>query len=55
VGITDQINWELTQRTMTKYVPEFMKSDFDAGIPRLLRSKAQKLKEGPSLYLLPGD
>jgi hypothetical protein len=55
VGITDQINWELTERTMTKYVPEFMKSDFDQGIPRLLRSKAQKQKEGPSLYLLAED
>jgi hypothetical protein len=55
VGITDQINWELTERTMNKYVPEFMKSDFDQGIPRLLRGKAQKQKEGPSLYLLPED
>jgi len=55
VGITDQIKWDLTERTMNKYVPEFMKSDFDTGIPRLLRSKAQKQKEGPSLYLLPED
>lgn len=55
VGITDQINWELTERTMNKYVPEFMKSDFDQGIPRLLRGKAQKQKEGPSLYLLSED
>ncbi len=55
VDITDQINWELTERIMNKYVPIFMESDFDAGIPRLLRSKAKKKKEGPSLYLLPED
>jgi hypothetical protein len=55
VGITDQINWDLTERTINKYVPEFMKSDFDAGIPRLMRGKVQKQKEGPSLYLLPED
>ncbi|MHA1489746.1 MAG: hypothetical protein ACTSRI_08825 [Promethearchaeota archaeon] len=55
VDITDQINWELTERIMNKYVPIFMESDFDAGIPRLLRSKAKKKREGPSLYLLPED
>ncbi len=55
VGITDQINWELTERTMNKYIPIFMESDFDPGIPRLFRSKRQVAKEGPSLYLLPED
>ena len=55
VGITDQINWELTERTMNKYVPIFMESDFDPGIPRLFRSKRQVAKEGPSLYLLAED
>nr|MDO8135165.1 hypothetical protein [Candidatus Njordarchaeum guaymaensis] len=55
VGITDKVNWELTERTVNKYVPEFMKSDFDSGIPRLFRSKVQKQKEGPSLYLLAED
>jgi hypothetical protein len=53
VGITDQINWELTERTMNKYIPDFMESDFDPGIPRLFRSRAKKKREGPSLYLLP--
>ena len=55
VGITDEINWDLTERTMQKYIPEFMESDFDPGIPRLMRSKAKKKREGPSLYLLPED
>ena len=55
VGITDQIDWELTERTMNKYIPIFMESDFDAGIPRLFRSKRQVAKEGPSLYLLAED
>ena len=55
VGITDNINWDLTERTMNKYIPMFMESDFDAGIPRLFRGKAKKKKEGPSLYLLPED
>ncbi|MHA2182724.1 MAG: hypothetical protein ACXAAH_14990 [Promethearchaeota archaeon] len=55
VGITEEINWDLTERTMSKYVPEFMKSDFDPGIPRFLRSRVKKKKEGPSLFLLPED
>jgi len=55
VGITDQFNWELTERTLNKYLQEFMESDFDPGIPRLFRSKAKKKKEGPSLFLFPED
>lgn len=55
VGITDQINWDITDRTLNKYVPEFMESDFDPGIPRFLRSRVKKKKEGPSLFLLPED
>lgn len=55
VHMTDQINWDLTERTMNTYVPIFMETDFDAGIPRLMRSKTKKRKEGPSLYLLPED
>jgi len=55
VGITDEINWDLTERTMNKYVPMFMESDYDPGIPRLFRSKSKKRKEGPSLYLLPEE
>jgi hypothetical protein len=55
IGITDSVNWDLTERTMDIYVPEFLESDFDPGIPRLMRSKAKKKREGPSLYLLPED
>ncbi len=55
VGITDEINWNLTDKTMNKYVPEFLESDFDQGIPRFFRSRAKKKREGPSLYLLPED
>ncbi|MBD3214433.1 MAG: hypothetical protein GF311_17610 [Candidatus Lokiarchaeota archaeon] len=52
VGITDQIDWDLTERTMSKYVPEFMETDFDAGITRHFRTPRKKKKEGPSLYLM---
>ncbi len=55
VGITNDINWDLTEKTMNTYVPMFMESDFDPGIPRLFRSKSKKRKEGPSLYLLPEE
>ncbi len=55
VGITSDINWDLTEKTMNTYVPMFMESDFDPGIPRLFRSKSKKRKEGPSLYLLPEE
>ncbi|TKJ16548.1 MAG: hypothetical protein CEE43_19750 [Promethearchaeota archaeon Loki_b32] len=55
VGLTDEINWDLTERTMNKYVPEFIESDFDQGIPRFFRSRGKKKREGPSLYLLPED
>jgi len=55
VGITNNFNWDLTDKTMKKYIPAFMESDFDPGIPRLMRSKAKKKKEGPSLYLLPEE
>jgi len=55
VGITNDINWELSNRTINNYVPEFMESDFDLGIPRFFRSRAKKKREGPSLYLLPED
>jgi len=54
-GITRDINWDLTEKTMNTYVPMFMESDFDPGIPRLFRSKSKKRKEGPSLYLLPEE
>jgi hypothetical protein len=55
VGITDQINWDLTNKTMNKYVPEFLETEFDKGITRHFRSKAKKKKEGPSLYLMGED
>jgi hypothetical protein len=55
VGITNDLNWDLTERTMNKYVPEFMENDFDQGIPRFFRSKGKKKREGPSLYLLSED
>ena len=55
VNMTDLINWDLTDRTMNTHVPFFMENDFDPGIPRLMRTKAKKRREGPSLYLLPED
>lgn len=55
VGITNQIDWDLTKRTMEKYIPIFMETDFDAGISRHFRTKRKKEKEGPSLFLLAED
>jgi len=55
VNITDQINWDLTEKTLNTYVPMFLENDFDPGIPRLFRTKKQKKAEGPSLYLLAED
>ncbi|MBY9017784.1 MAG: hypothetical protein KGD66_03030 [Candidatus Lokiarchaeota archaeon] len=55
VGITSNFNWDLTDKTMNKYIPQFMESDFDPGIPRLMRSRSKKKREGPSLYLLPEE
>ncbi|MBY9004771.1 MAG: hypothetical protein KGD73_12410 [Candidatus Lokiarchaeota archaeon] len=55
VSITSDFNWDLTDKTMKTYIPSFMESDFDPGIPRLMRSKAKKKREGPSLYLLPEE
>jgi hypothetical protein len=55
VGLTDQIDWDLTERTMNKYIPEFMETDFDPGISRHFRTKRKKEKEGPSLFLLAED
>ncbi|MFW9881732.1 MAG: hypothetical protein ACFFG0_52375 [Candidatus Thorarchaeota archaeon] len=45
VELTDKIDWDLTERTMNVYVPEFMESDFDPGIPRFFRSRVKKKKE----------
>jgi len=55
VGITDQIDWDLSERTMNKYIPEFMETDFDPGITRHFRTERKKRKEGPSLYLMAED
>jgi len=55
VGITDEFNWDLTERTMEKYIPEFLETDFDQGITRHFRSKAKKKKGGPSLYFIAED
>ncbi|MEJ2251285.1 MAG: hypothetical protein P8Y70_12855 [Candidatus Lokiarchaeota archaeon] len=55
VGITNEINWDLTERTMEKYVPYFMENDFDPGISRHFRTSRKKKREGPSLYLLAED
>jgi hypothetical protein len=55
VGITDQIDWDLTERTMNKYIPIFMETDFDQGITRHFRTERKKKKEGPSLYLMAED
>ncbi|MBD3197258.1 MAG: hypothetical protein GF317_19545 [Candidatus Lokiarchaeota archaeon] len=55
VGITDEFDWSLTDRTMEKYIPEFMETDFDKGITRHFRTPRKKKKEGPSLYLFPEE
>ncbi|TFF63592.1 MAG: hypothetical protein EU521_01040 [Promethearchaeota archaeon] len=55
VGITDEINWDLTERTMEKYIPYFMENDYDPAISRHFRTPRKKKRGGPSLYLMAED
>lgn len=55
VDITKEINWKISEDTINTYVSEFLESDYDPAIARFFRTKRQKKKEGPSLYLLPED
>ncbi len=52
VGITNQIDWKMTNYTMEQLVPYFMENEFDPGIPRYFREEEEKQKD-PTLFLIP--
>ncbi|MFX1565730.1 MAG: hypothetical protein ACFFCH_07055 [Promethearchaeota archaeon] len=52
VGITNQINWDLTSHSMEEYVPYFMTHDGDNAFVRLFRSPEERAKD-PTFYKLP--
>ncbi|MHA2406210.1 MAG: hypothetical protein ACXACH_05615 [Candidatus Hermodarchaeia archaeon] len=52
VGITEQIDWELTPHSMKEYVPYFMTHDGDNAFARMFRSPEERVKD-PTFYKLP--
>ncbi|MFW9831378.1 MAG: hypothetical protein ACFFD8_06350 [Candidatus Thorarchaeota archaeon] len=52
VGVTDQIDWELTPHSMETYVPYFMDHDGDNAFARMFRSPDERAKD-PTFYYLP--
>ena len=52
VGITDQIDWELTPHSMKQYVPYFMTHDGDNAFARMFRPPEERVKD-PTFYKLP--
>ncbi|MFX0169937.1 MAG: hypothetical protein ACFE89_11355 [Candidatus Hodarchaeota archaeon] len=52
VGITDQIEWDLTPHVLEKYVPYFMEHDGDNAFARMFRPADERAKD-PTFYWLP--
>ncbi|MBN2229704.1 MAG: hypothetical protein JW779_08915 [Candidatus Thorarchaeota archaeon] len=52
VGITDKIDWKLSQAVIDEYVPFFMDNDADPAFIRFGRFD-DEMEEDPTLYLLP--
>ncbi|MFX1508694.1 MAG: hypothetical protein ACFFBR_00170 [Promethearchaeota archaeon] len=52
VGITDQIDWDLTSHSTEEYVPYFMTHDGDNAFTRMFRSPEDRAKD-PTFYKLP--
>jgi hypothetical protein len=52
VGITDQINWDLTPHAMEEYVPYFMTHDGDNAFARMFRPPEERAQD-PTFYKLP--
>ncbi len=54
VGITNQVNFDMTEYTMKELVPYFMENEFDPGIPRYFREDREK-ETDPTLFLIPTE
>jgi hypothetical protein len=52
VGITDKIDWDISQSVIDEYVPYFMDNDADPAFIRFGRFD-DEMEEDPTLYLLP--
>ncbi len=52
VGITDKIDWKISQSVIDEYVPFFMENDADPAFIRFGRFD-DEMEEDPTLYLLP--
>ena len=52
VGITDRIDWKISQSVIDEYVPFFMENDADPAFIRFGRFD-DEMEEDPTLYLLP--
>jgi hypothetical protein len=52
VGITNNIDWNLTDHSMKEYVPYFMEHDGDNAFTRMFRPPEERAKD-PTLYWLP--
>ena len=52
VGITDKIDWNISQAVIDEYVPFFMDNDADPAFIRFGRFD-DEMEEDPTLYLLP--
>jgi len=52
VGITDKIDWNISQSVINQYVPYFMDNDADPAFIRFGRFD-DEMEEDPTLYLLP--
>jgi hypothetical protein len=54
VGITDKIDWKLSQTIIEEHIPFFMENDADPAFIRFGRFD-DEMEEDPTLYLLPGE
>jgi len=52
VGITDKVDWSISQSIIDEYVPFFMENDADPAFIRFGRFD-DEMEEDPTLYLLP--
>jgi hypothetical protein len=53
VGITKQVDWDLSPNVMQEHVPYFLEHDADPAFVRMFRSPEERAKD-PTFYYLPG-
>jgi hypothetical protein len=52
VGITDKIDWDISETVQEEYLPYFMEADADPAFLRMFREEEERKKD-PTMYLLP--